>query len=55
LRDYTRNELRFQLLARSQPERAAELAARAQIAADQRQARYQAFVESTQPPASETP
>lgn len=50
---YTRNELRFQALFRADPERARDLAERAQIAVNRRVARYQAAagVEPPPPPA----
>ena len=51
---YTRNELRFQVLHKSDPERAAMLAKRAQKAVDAREVtyRYLAGQGSTIPPAA---
>jgi len=56
LSNYTRNELRFQVLHKSDPERAAMLAKRAQIAVDAKQVTYRYLAsqgaESIPPPAA---
>jgi pyruvate-ferredoxin/flavodoxin oxidoreductase len=54
---YTRNELRFQVLHKSDPERAAMLAKRAQVAADAKQITYQYLASkgSAVPPTAAVP
>jgi pyruvate-ferredoxin/flavodoxin oxidoreductase len=52
LANYTRNELRYQILAKSDPVRAAELGVRAQAVADARYSAYRHLAENGKTPAS---
>ncbi|MBA3850313.1 MAG: pyruvate:ferredoxin (flavodoxin) oxidoreductase, partial [Opitutus sp.] len=52
---YTKGELRYQVLFKANPERAAMLAEKAQQAVDKRVASYQQMAASTPPPKPATP